>query len=134
MGRMSVFLAAGAAALFLGGCKNPIVGEWEYELNDATYNNEFTLEGDGSGEWSTAYITEGATIKGDVEWEDSGDEKYDLTFECKSVSGVMATCLDLQVIVGLASKFDVECEINKDKDELDCTNPGGQPYTMKKKD
>ncbi len=107
MRRCTNILAIAVVAGILGGCVDPIVGEWESEqelvyqgvpIGRITLDIDDELEGDGS--------TSQVACSFDVEVSDEGDDKYEIEWD-------LSSC-------GLQTQTH-DCELDDDTLECDLT-------------
>jgi hypothetical protein len=114
-------------ACFLVGCGDPIVGEWELDSGSTATQEDWTIEGDETGEFEATYNISGTDVDvdGDIEWSNEGDGEYEVELKCKSISAGLS-CSQVST-----SKLD--CEINDAGDELECSIGTGDKFTYDKK-
>ncbi len=96
------------SALFLTGCTDPIVGDWE--ADNECGDSELTAYDDGTGDgFSWMYAGGGCTkCKFEFDWEAKGDGDYDAEMEFDECN------------CNGERKGDAECDMNDDEDEMDC--------------
>jgi hypothetical protein len=136
VGQILGFLSLGVLVV---GCGPNVAGDWEYEDNGNGFSDTMTLEEGGQGEREiSGYVDANcgdfagqAKVKltFEVEWEDKGDE-IKLELECADASASLDGCEPLKgcnevsEVFGFDLKYDGECEINDDGDEIDCEFDG----------
>jgi hypothetical protein len=130
---MTKYIALLGMLLGASACSSePVVGEWEHEDSDSSFEDTMTIEDDGTGtrlvevtdreDGTTFYIK----VEFDIEWTVDGDNQYEAEIECDDakikVDGdtVFSGCNDVED--ALEMRFDVEadCEIENEGEELEC--------------
>ncbi|MFP6685997.1 MAG: hypothetical protein VB934_14865 [Polyangiaceae bacterium] len=130
-------LLAAAAVALLNGCVDPIVGEWDNDDNNSSFDDSLTLSSDGTGIRKTELTqqVEGQqltlTIEYAISWEVMTDNDYEAELDCDDASikigsrtlssGCSAVANDLK---RSGFDFDSECTLNNDADLLKCQPEG----------
>lgn len=102
-----------AALLACTACAGlDLEGDWESTDTVGGERNELAVDDNGRGEAVLFFYFDGDLYKGefDVKWEekDNGDIEFEL--DCDGPSEL---------------DFTMDCEVNDDEDELECTGDGG---------
>jgi hypothetical protein len=103
-------------ALVMIGCADPIIGDWEGEIENSTWDITF-LE-DGVGEAEASPNDRDGNVSFDVTWEADGDE-YKVELDCKR-SGIEGLPCD---VFGYEGRYDCIIDaggdLNCDPDDCD---------------
>jgi hypothetical protein len=143
---MKTSLVLGLAALVLGGCAEPVVGQWDLDMKGVDAQLELTDDGRGQetlkGRFDATCSSEGGWMEGqatvrvesDVDWTERGDE-YRLEWECKSASitgpGPCSVhgCDDVAQVLGVTFEHHADCVLVHDDGELSCENKDGDDFS-----
>ena len=112
MKRSTVSLLAGlCGVLFLGGCKNAIIGDWRELGGDCASAGRFTVDSDLSGD-GTMYLATNSCNACDYRFDitDNGSDKY-----TADISFINCSC-----VISQSNRATADCRMNSDSDQLDC--------------
>jgi hypothetical protein len=116
--RVVLVLGLSASAIACGG--DPAEGSWESDKKFDGHRHEFSVEEDGDrlvGDGTFyLYATDGSYVRceGDIEAELKREGKYAVTVRFTGANG----CSDVPDV-------DLDCELLRDDEELDCGTDGG---------
>jgi len=131
------FLFCAATLISATGCSDAIVGSWENDENNSSYEDTLSMASDGTGTrtMEMSKIVEGQsltlTVEYQVSWEAMTDYEYEAELDCDDAS-IKAGSQTLESgcnAVANAIKlngfdFESECTINNDSDVLKCEPEG----------